>query len=60
MAQQVFVVVGMVGDSSKDDRRQKLSEFLEKLDKVRSGEMLGVTFILDDPAGNSYLQVGLL
>ncbi len=27
------------------------------LDQVISGDMLGVHLILDDPAGNSYLQV---
>lgn len=43
------------GDSSISDRVQKLSEFGEKIDKVIAGEMK-VHFILDDPAGNSYLQ----
>ncbi|XP_070815741.1 zinc finger protein ZPR1 [Chaetodon trifascialis] len=43
------------GDSSTTDRVQKLSEFGEKLDKVIAGEM-NVHLILDDPAGNSYLQ----
>lgn len=43
------------GDSSTTDRVQKLSEFGEKLDKVIAGEM-NIHIILDDPAGNSYLQ----
>ncbi|XP_020488764.2 zinc finger protein ZPR1 [Labrus bergylta] len=43
------------GDSCSTDRMQKLREFGEKLDKVMSGEMK-VHFVLDDPAGNSYLQ----
>ncbi|XP_076599369.1 zinc finger protein ZPR1 [Chaetodon auriga] len=43
------------GDSSTTDRVQKLNEFGEKLDKVIAGEM-NVHVILDDPAGNSYLQ----
>lgn len=43
------------GDSSTTDRVQKLNEFGEKIDKVMAGEM-DVRVILDDPAGNSYLQ----
>lgn len=43
------------GDSSMTDRVQKLSEFGEKIDKVVAGE-IDVHLILDDPAGNSYLQ----
>lgn len=43
------------GDSSTVDRVQKLKEFGEKIDKVITGEMK-VHIILDDPAGNSYLQ----
>lgn len=45
----------VLGDSSISDRVQKLNEFGEKIDKVIAGEMK-VHFILDDPAGNSYLQ----
>lgn len=43
------------GDSGTTDRLQKLNEFGEKIDKVVAGEM-NVHVILDDPAGNSYLQ----
>ncbi|XP_040890872.1 zinc finger protein ZPR1 [Toxotes jaculatrix] len=43
------------GDSGTTDRVQKLNEFGEKIDKVIAGEM-NIHFILDDPAGNSYLQ----
>ncbi|XP_062271787.1 zinc finger protein ZPR1 [Scomber scombrus] len=43
------------GDSSSTDRVQKLKEFGEKLEKIMAGEM-DVHVILDDPAGNSYLQ----
>ncbi|XP_073324326.1 zinc finger protein ZPR1 [Pagrus major] len=43
------------GDSSTTDRMQKLREFGEKIDKIMAGEM-DVHFVLDDPAGNSYLQ----
>ncbi|XP_035488094.2 zinc finger protein ZPR1 [Scophthalmus maximus] len=45
----------MCGDSSTTGRVQKLSEFGEKIDKVMSAEM-DVHIVLDDPAGNSYLQ----
>lgn len=43
------------GDSGSAERVQKLAEFGDKLDKIVAGEMQ-VTFVLDDPAGNSYLQ----
>ncbi|XP_018535099.1 zinc finger protein ZPR1 [Lates calcarifer] len=43
------------GDSCVTDRVQKLSEFGEKIDKIIAGEM-DVHVVLDDPAGNSYLQ----
>ncbi|CAN9511968.1 unnamed protein product [Ophioblennius macclurei] len=43
------------GDSTDTSRVEKLKEFGKKLDKIVAGEMK-VHFILDDPAGNSYLQ----
>ncbi|XP_026161772.1 zinc finger protein ZPR1 [Mastacembelus armatus] len=43
------------GDSSTTDRVQKLTEFGEKIEKIIAGKM-DVHVILDDPAGNSYLQ----
>ncbi|XP_069005928.1 zinc finger protein ZPR1 [Embiotoca jacksoni] len=43
------------GDSSTTDRMEKLQQFGEKLDKIAAGEM-EVSFVLDDPAGNSYVQ----
>lgn len=43
------------GDSGSSDRMEKLNEFGETLDKVMAGDM-NVHFVLDDPAGNSYLQ----
>ncbi|KAM7401709.1 hypothetical protein PAMP_017004 [Pampus punctatissimus] len=43
------------GDSSSSDRVQKLNDFGEKIDTIIAGEM-DVHVILDDPAGNSYLQ----
>lgn len=43
------------GDSSTSDQMRKLQEFGEKIDKIIAGEM-DVHIVLDDPAGNSYLQ----
>ncbi|KAM8756823.1 zinc finger protein ZPR1 [Acanthopagrus schlegelii] len=43
------------GDSSTSDQMRKLQEFGEKIDKIIAGEM-DVHVVLDDPAGNSYLQ----
>ncbi|XP_049893155.1 zinc finger protein ZPR1 [Epinephelus moara] len=43
------------GDSGTSDRVEKLKAFGEKIDKIVAGE-LDVHFVLDDPAGNSYLQ----
>lgn len=43
------------GDSTTSERTEKLKEFAEKIEKIIAGEMV-VHFVLDDPAGNSYLQ----
>lgn len=43
------------GDSTTSERVQRLNEFAGKIDKIMAGEMV-VHFVLDDPAGNSYLQ----
>jgi len=43
------------GDSAKDETKLKMDEFKLKLKEMISGEK-NFTFILDDPAGNSYLQ----
>ncbi|XP_066507299.1 zinc finger protein ZPR1 [Hoplias malabaricus] len=43
------------GDSSSTDTSEKLELFGKKIDKIMAGEM-DVHIILDDPAGNSYLQ----
>ena len=34
-----------------------MNDFIGKLEKIQKGEMLDVTLVLDDPCGNSYLQV---
>uniref|UniRef100_A0A8D0GM54 ZPR1 zinc finger n=1 Tax=Sphenodon punctatus TaxID=8508 RepID=A0A8D0GM54_SPHPU len=44
-----------LGDSSAPGRGEKIQEFVRKLHQVIDGQ-LKINFILDDPAGNSYLQ----
>ncbi|XP_066463091.1 zinc finger protein ZPR1 [Eleutherodactylus coqui] len=44
-----------LGDSTTSDRKEKLQEFGKKIDQILEGQMK-VHFVLDDPAGNSYLQ----
>ncbi|XP_022537076.2 zinc finger protein ZPR1 isoform X2 [Astyanax mexicanus] len=43
------------GDSSTTETAEKLEQFGKKIDQIIAGEM-DVHIILDDPAGNSYLQ----
>ncbi|KAG7322341.1 hypothetical protein KOW79_013687 [Hemibagrus wyckioides] len=43
------------GDSAVSDTSEKLELFGKKIDKIMSGE-IDAHIILDDPAGNSYLQ----
>ncbi|CAL8400638.1 unnamed protein product [Arctogadus glacialis] len=45
----------LCGDSSTSDRSEKLQQFGAKIDRIMAGEM-DVHVILDDPAGNSYIQ----
>ena len=47
----------MSGDSVPEQKRERLSAFIEKLKSAIAGDMLDYHFILDDPAGNSYLEV---
>ena len=35
---------------------EKIDQILEKLERFRTGEELGFQFILNDPAGNSFIQ----
>ncbi|XP_037361522.1 zinc finger protein ZPR1 [Talpa occidentalis] len=44
-----------LGDSSSPGQTEKLQEFSQKLDQILAGNMKA-HFIMDDPAGNSYLQ----
>ncbi|XP_043937092.1 zinc finger protein ZPR1 [Protopterus annectens] len=43
------------GDSTTPERSKKLQEFGKQIQEVIAGRLL-VHFVLDDPAGNSYLQ----
>ncbi|XP_025784965.1 zinc finger protein ZPR1 isoform X1 [Puma concolor] len=44
-----------LGDSSNPGQMEKLREFSQKLDQILEGNMKA-HFIMNDPAGNSYLQ----
>ncbi|XP_058302560.1 zinc finger protein ZPR1 isoform X1 [Hylobates moloch] len=44
-----------LGDSSNPGQMEKLQEFSQKMDQIIEGNMKA-HFIMDDPAGNSYLQ----
>ncbi|XP_075695913.1 zinc finger protein ZPR1 [Rhinoderma darwinii] len=44
-----------LGDSTMSDRKEKLQEFGKKIDQILEAQMK-IHFVLDDPAGNSYLQ----
>jgi zinc finger protein len=46
----------LTGDSAEQSSKGRFKEFLDKLKKVMSGEMLPVTLILYDPLANSHLQ----
>ena len=44
-----------VGDSTDHDQKKKWDEFLEKLEKMKSGEMLPFTLELDDALDNCFV-----
>ncbi|XP_046543972.1 zinc finger protein ZPR1-like [Haliotis rubra] len=44
------------GDSSQPGMVNKITAFCDQLQKIVTGELMGVHLVLDDPAGNSYLQ----
>nr|SVE73578.1 EOG090X06TU [Daphnia atkinsoni] len=46
----------MCGDSATSALKERMQEFNEKLDNIISGKTFGSRIVLDDPAGNSYLQ----
>ena len=49
-----------VGDSATPDSKLRLTTFKNQLNKMIEGEAFPYILILDDPAGNSYLQVSLV
>lgn len=46
----------MFGDSQDPKRKERIEGFLKEFDKVMNGDK-SITIVLDDPAGNSYVQV---
>ena len=46
-----------VGDSATAESKERLIKFKDELTKMIEGEKLPFTVVLDDPTGNSYLQV---
>lgn len=49
----------VMGDSAVAGRRNRLGDFVNELDQVITGKRLNVHIELDDPSGNSYLQVSM-
>lgn len=45
------------GDSETKEKASRMKECLDKIELIENGKMLNVTIVLDDPSGNSYLQV---
>lgn len=43
-------------DSQDQESKDRLDKFLEKFDEIFKGNTK-ITLVLDDPAGNSYIQV---
>lgn len=56
MRDQLVDRAAMFSDSIEDKDRTKMDAFIEEIAKVLAAEK-PVTVILDDPAGNSYVQV---
>lgn len=55
MRDQIVASTALTGDSSNKSTVNRMANFVSRLDAVLSGK-LEVTLILDDPAGNSYIQ----
>ncbi|XP_015520477.1 zinc finger protein ZPR1 isoform X2 [Neodiprion lecontei] len=53
--EQIISSSALIGDSSDKDAVDRMNSFIGRLDSVLSGNT-AVTLILDDPAGNSYVQ----
>lgn len=52
---QIVSSTTLIGDSSDKESVDRMKSFVDKLDSVLKGTM-PVTLVLDDPAGNSYIQ----
>jgi len=46
-----------VGDSAVSVKREKIDALTKELSRIESGERKGDTLVMDDSAGNSYIQV---
>nr|SVE74204.1 EOG090X06TU [Daphnia barbata] len=46
----------LCGDSATPVLKERMHEFSEKLDSIITAKTFGCRIVLDDPAGNSYLQ----
>ena len=56
VADNPFLGALATGDSATNADKMKMEEFRDKLNRLKNGQD-NFTLILDDPAGNSYLQV---
>uniref|UniRef100_A0A1B6GWC0 Zinc finger protein ZPR1 n=1 Tax=Cuerna arida TaxID=1464854 RepID=A0A1B6GWC0_9HEMI len=55
MREQLAQRGAMFGDAADETSRQSMEQFLANMDRILAGE-LSVTIVLDDPAGNSFVQ----
>ncbi|XP_011306531.1 zinc finger protein ZPR1 [Fopius arisanus] len=53
--EQLLSSASFCGDSVDETVKKRMDEFISKLDQVLNG-IHSITIILDDPAGNSYIQ----
>lgn len=52
---QLSTSTALTGDSADPEIAKKMENFINKLDEILQGNK-NVTLVLDDPAGNSYVQ----
>ena len=53
--EQLTSCTAFTGDSAEKSTEQRMSKFIEKLNEVLNNKR-EITIVLDDPAGNSYVQ----
>lgn len=53
--EQLTSCTAITGDSADKNAEERMSKFIEKLDEVLNAKR-EITLVLDDPAGNSYVQ----